>query len=204
MRKFQTVMFVLLMVVASTQTFRHVNVKWIEPTGSVLDQFKSETESEIAQARTLDELLPLYADAKSQVEKYEANGSNPPIERYEREVTEPYKTEGELRGEIEQRENQQRQVFQLYFYWLGGLASIFVGVLVYRKVNEWVGIAAVVTGFLEMVFWTSPLNHYHPGQEFGLLLNSKLGLSVATLALLISLWLATGRKLERKIEDGGT
>ena len=204
MRKFLTVMFVLLMVVASTQTFRHVYVKWIEPTGSVLDQFQSETESEIAQSRTLDELLPLYADAKSRVEEYEADSSNPPIERYERAVTEPYKTEAELRQEIEQRENQQRQVFQLYFYWLAGLASIFGGVLVYRKVNVWIGIAAVVTGFLEMVFWTSPLNHYHPGQEFGLLLNSKLGLSVATLAVLVSLWLTTSRKLDGNIKNGDT
>ena len=204
MRKFQTVMFVLVMVVASTQAFRHVYVKWVAPTGSVLDQFQTETESEIAKARTLEELLPLYAEAKEEIEDYESDPSNPAIERYERDVTEPYKTEIELKREIEKREEQQRDVFQLFFYWLGGLASIIVGIVVYRRVNEWVGIAAVVTGFLEMIFWTSPLNGYHPGDEFGLLLNSKLCLSVATLAFLVWLWLISSRHISSQTEGNDT
>jgi len=201
MRKFQTVIFVLAMVIASTQSFRHIYVKWVASTGSVLDQFQSETESNISVAKSLEELVPLYAEAKSQVEKYESNATSPQIENYQRSVTEPYKSELRLKEEIESRESRQKQVVELFFYWAGGLFSILAGVLVYRRVNDWLGISAMLTGLTEMIYWTSPLHIYQPGGEFELLLNAKLGLSLITLGLLVSLWLLSGRHIR---VDGGT
>ena len=193
MRTFQTVMFLLAMVVVSTQTFRHIYVKWVAPTDSVLDQFQSETESKIAEARTLEELVPLYADAKAQVDKYESDPTNPQIETYQRRVTEPYQSEQKLKTEITRREARQRQVAELIFYWAAGFLSILAGLIIYHRMNKWIGISGVLVGFSEMVYWTSPLSHLFRGGEFEMLLNVKLGLSVGTLGLLVSIWLISSR-----------
>jgi hypothetical protein len=205
MRTFQIVLFVLAMVVSTTQTFRHIYVRWIEPTESVLDQFKTGVDSEIANAETLDELVPLYAQADAKVREYEDDSANTYVEAYERQNVEPYASKRKLEREISDRENRNRQLVQLRFYWIGGLASILIGVWVYGRVNRWLGMTSVIVGFSEMLFWTSPLVHgYWQGQEFLTLLNHKLALSAITWVLLIGLWLlvAKGRVLPASVSDG--
>jgi len=48
MRSLQAALFVLLMLVLSARTFRHVYVEWLEPKGSVLDEFREPVEKDIA------------------------------------------------------------------------------------------------------------------------------------------------------------
>lgn len=194
MRNFQIVLFVIAMVVSTTQTFRHVYVKWIEPTESALDQFKVGTESDIANAKTIEDLVPLFAEADRAVRAYESDSTNPRIKTYERQTTEPYATRKKLEDEIVSREQRTSQITQLRFYWAGGLFSILVGIWAYGRINRWIGISGVIVGFSEMLYWTSPLVHrsWH-GQEFVSLLNNKLVFSAATLVLLVGLWLLVAK-----------
>lgn len=196
MKAFQTVMFVIAMVLATTQTMRHVYVKWIAPGDSVLDQFQSEVESDIATARDLDELVQLYADAKADVEAYEANPDNPQVEPHRMRTTEPYESEVKLKEAIERRERWQRKVGEVWFFWIAGAISIGIGAYVFRAVNAWLGMSGVLVGYAEMLFWTSPLLHRRfAGAEFETLLSIKLLLSAITLVSLIALWLLKSRGL---------
>ncbi len=196
MKAFQTVMFVIAMVLATTQTMRHVYVKWIAPGDSVLDQFQSEVESDIATARDLDDLVLLYAEAKAAVEAYEANPDNPQVEPHRMRTTEPYESEVKLKEAIERRERWQRKVGEVWFFWIAGALSIGIGAYVFRAVNAWLGMSGVLVGYAEMLFWTSPLLHRRfAGAEFETLLSIKLLLSAITLVTLVALWLLKARGL---------
>ena len=196
MKAFQTVMFVIAMVLATTQTMRHVYVKWIAPGDSVLDQFQSEVESDIAGAEDLDTLVLLYADAKAAVEAYEADPENPKIEPQRMRTIEPYESEIKLRDAIEHRERWQRKVGEVWFFWAAGAIGIAIGAYVYRAVNAWLGMSGVLVGYSEMLFWTSPLLHARiAGPEFDMLLTVKLLLSAITFVSLIVLWLLRARGL---------
>lgn len=203
MKAFQTVMFVIAMVLATTQTMRHVYVKWVIPDGSVLDQFQTETESDIAAAHGVEELIPLYAAAKARVEAYEADPDNPAIEG-RRRTTEPYASEITLRLEIERREGWQRKVIELWFFWVAGAISVAVGIVIFGRVNGWLGMSGILVGHAEMIYWTSPLLHSrYTGAEFETLLNIKLLLSVAVMISVTTLWLLNARGLLLSREAGG-
>ena len=64
MRGLQITMFILGLLVIGTQTLRHVYVKWIEPTGSVLDAYRDPVEKDISKSNDLDELVAHYKKAQ--------------------------------------------------------------------------------------------------------------------------------------------
>lgn len=190
-----TVLFLLAALVSSTQTFRHVYVKWIEPTDSVLDEFRDDTESSIANAGTLADLTILYRNAHAAVKEYESNPSNPKIEYRNQRNTEPYKSEQKIKKEINNREYDEKQLFKLVFYWVCGLVSLFTGIIAFIRVNRWLGVSGIIIGFSEMLCWTSPLFHNRLlSQQFQHLLDYKLIFSTVTLILLITLWLLIEKK----------
>lgn len=194
MKAFQIVMFVIAMVLATTQTMRHVYVKWVAPDGSVLDQFRTETESGIAAARDLEELVPLYADAIAKVEAYEVDPDNARIGSRDMRTTEPYESEIKLREAIERREFWQRQIVELWFFWIAGAIGVAIGAAVLSRINGWLGMSGMLVGYSEMIYWTSPLLHRRfSGAEFATLLNIKLLLSAITMLSLIALWLIQAR-----------
>ena len=60
----------------------------------------------------------------------------------------------------------------------------------YHKQNAWLGMAAIIAGFSEMAYWTSPLNrHFGAVPEFEQLLSHKLVFSLISWGLLVALWL---------------
>ena len=198
MKVFQTVVFVIVMILVTTQTMRHAYLKWVAPDSSVLDSFQSETESDIAAARTLDDLVPAYAEAKARVEAYEADPDNPDIKQHRRKTTEPYEAEIKLRKAIEDRENWQRKLVELWFFWIAGAVSVAIGILVLRSFNAWLGMSGILVGYLEMAYWTSPLvDRHYAGAEFETLLSMKLLLSAVTMISLIVLWLLKTRLGDR-------
>ena len=180
-----TVLFLIAMLISTTQTFRHIYVKWIQPSDSVLDEFKDEVESEISEANTLEELVALYRDAKKKVDDYESDPTNPKILSYQdRKNTEPYEAELKIKNEIEAREYDENQLFKLWFYWICGLVSVFIGIFAFHKINNWLGLAGIIVGFSEMLCWTSPLFHNRLlSQQFEYLLNYKLFFSLITWVL---------------------
>ena len=190
-----TVLFLIAMLISSTQTFKHVYVKWIEPTDSVLDEFKNEVESDIAEARSLDELVALYRDSQNAIESYESDSNNPKIERRYWKDTEPYEAEIKIKKEIQAREYDENQLFKLWFYWSCGLLSVFIGIFAFQRINNWLGVSGIIVGFSEMLCWTSPLFHNRLlSQQFEYLLNYKLLFSLITWIILISLWLLIEKK----------
>lgn len=195
MRSLQATMFVLVMLVLSTQTFRHVYVKWIEPRGSVLDEFREPVEKDIDESRSLDELKARYAKAHAAQKTYEAGKPLSELDLARRTGREAYREEEELRQAIERVEGQNKETFQLWFYWLCGLVSAALGLAAYARLNPWIGMVGLITGFVEMAVWTSPLwRSRGPQGGFERLLTLKLALSAASMVLLLGLWLWSQRR----------
>jgi hypothetical protein len=74
-----------------------------------------------------------------------------------------------------------------------GLGLFSVGALVYLK-SPWLGLALVVPGVAEMIWWTSP-NFRFMGTmpEFERLLNNKLIFTNLALALVVGAWIVARR-----------
>ena len=195
MRPAIIVLFVVAMVISTTQTFRHIYVKFLEPQGSILDQFRSETDIGISDAGDLEELAILYADANNMVKEYEDDSTKPIVEHHNRNSVSPYKERGKIEKEIRNREYDQRQLSKLWFFWGGGLIGLVLGIVSFNLVNKWLGFAMIVTGFSEMLVWTSPLFHNRIlSYQFEHLLNAKLSLSVITWLVLLGVWLLIEKK----------
>jgi len=190
MKNALTVLFVLAMVVCSTQTVRHVYVKFLDSNESVLDEFRTDTESDIANAGSLQDLVGLYRSAQKEIDLYESDPSNPVIEPNKRRGVVPYTTKVKIKKEIQNREHDQNQLNKLWFYWGCGLVSLILGVTALRYGSRWLGFSIMVTGFSEMLAWTSPLFHNRLlSLQFEQLLDYKLLLSAVTWLLLVSVWM---------------
>lgn len=202
MRALQTTLFVLTLLVLTTQTFRHVYVKWFEPTGSVLDRFRKPVEHDIAESRDLDDLVRRYEEARARKKGFERGKTLEELELARRTDRAEAVDEDELEGAIRRLEEEERDLFRLWFYWCCGLGSVLLGLLTYARVNVWLGMAGLITGFVEMAVWTSPLwRTWGPQRRFDELLTTKLILSFVSLALLITLWLWNARR-ERRTPGG--
>lgn len=195
MRGTQITLFVIGLMILGTQTFRHVYVKWIEPTGSVLDKYRPPIADDLTATKDLDELVAVYEPARDKVLAYEETATLEDIDLSKRTGREPYRSERVARDAIERWEAQSHSVFQLRFYWLVGLLSIVGGLVAYARINRWLGMVGIITGFTEMAVWTSPLWHsWGPQSQFERLLNQKLLLSIVSMILLIALWLWAARR----------
>ncbi len=190
MRKLQTTLFVISFVILGTQLFRHVYVRWIEPRSSVLDAFREPVDTAIASAASLEELVAMYQRAHDLVRQYESKPTNTEVPFHERRETEPYASELKLQQEIETWEARTRNIFELRFFWAFGFLSVLLGVWCHMRWNAWLGMAAIIAGFSEMAYWTSPMNRsFGAMPEFERLLSNKLFLSFVSWSLLVALWL---------------
>ena len=203
MKSTLTVLFIIAAVASSTQTFRHVYDKWLDPRESVLDEFLDETDSSIVGAQSMEQLLDLYREAFDAVEEYELDPNNPKLGIFQRPINmPPYESEYKIRSEIQSRESDEGQLFRIRFYWLCGLTSLFVGIFAFRRINRWLGLTGIIVGFSEMLCWTSPLfSNRVFSSQFESLLNLKLSLSLVTWVLLIGLWLLIEKK--RLLDESG-
>jgi hypothetical protein len=204
MKRLQTTLFVIAFVCIGTQSFRHVYVKWIEPRSSVLDAFRAPVDTAIASAGSLQALVAMYERAHRLVQEYERKPTNPEIPLHERSQTEPYASEMKLQAEIETWEEQTKHIFQLRFFWGLGLLSVVLGIWCHTRWNAWLGMAAIISGFSEMAYWTSPLTRsFGAVPEFERLLGNKLVLSLVTWALLVTLWLLVDKWSKPRTQGEG-
>jgi len=190
MRAFQITLFIIALVFLSTQTFRHIHVKFFAPKTSVLDVFDESTEKKIKQSENLDELIAIYKETQKKVKEYEDSKSNKKIEVHERKSIEPYKSDYKAREAIENWEKYNYQIMKLRFYWCCGLISILLGFIVYIKFDMWVGMVGLITGFSEMIFWTCPtfIGLFGSRIEFERLLTNKLIFSLLAWLILVGAW----------------
>jgi hypothetical protein len=183
------------LIQVTVQSFRHAYILWVEPRQSVLTE---DVGQRIQAARTLDELVARFRDAKRKVEEWERNKSAEELSRADRS-REPYQSERMLRGAIEAWEGQHRQISQLHFYWWCGFVALIAGIATYLRVQRWVGASFLIAGFGEMIWWTSPTFRILSAEsEFDQLLRWKLIYSLATLVLLLALWICVGAISRRR------
>ena len=195
MRGFQKTLFLLAMFVLVTQTVRHVYVKWFEVRTSVLDQYtKNATAREIDRAESLEELLAKYGPAKEKTDELDRQSkgmSEEEQKKFRSEHTEEYRKEAQVGAAIRDWEAKSREIRELRIFWACGLGLVVLGAAFYWRGGWWLGMAMLVPGFTEMIWWTSPSLGWGGARlEFDRLLSNKLVFSTASLLLLSAAWLA--------------
>jgi hypothetical protein len=154
----QKALAIIAFLFLATQAVRNAYLLWLEPQPSVLDVFGRTTKTEIAKATSLQDLVSRYDAAHNEAEKVRQEqtkaGRNPFLpQNYE---VEPFKSESELRGSISEWEARAKEILELRFYWFAGLGFLIIGMLVYEKWNQWLGLTLSIIAFTEFIYWTSP------------------------------------------------
>ncbi len=191
MNALKKTLFVLAVVSVTAYTVRHIYLKWFEPKESVLDKYADSSSSDIKKATSIEQLEKLYTEAHQKVKSYDADNSNPKVPRFEREQTEPYKTEYKIREAITDWENKSKEIFELRFYWAVGFLLVAGGFALYKWINQWFGLTVIIAGFAEKIYWTSPTFLGASGVEYDRLLTNKIIFSIGTLIFLITVGLLT-------------
>ena len=183
MKTFERVLFLIGFLFIDVYTTRHVYQLWLAPTRSVLDEFKGETEGAIESATELEDLLKRYRPARAALDQLEKQNRGKSSDAWRFEDQEPFKSEATLRRAIEEWEQKQNDLFEMKVYWSFGLLSAVLGLFVHRKASRWLGLALMIAGFAEMIWWCSPAWFSQATAETRRLLGYKLILSVTTMLL---------------------
>jgi hypothetical protein len=184
----QTTLFIIALLTLLAQTVRHVYVKWVEPTRSVLDKYESPAQGEIKKASSLGDLVKQYDEARKKIPEDE----NPA--EYSATISRQKAEAETLRGAIQAWEDKTKQISELRFFWGCGLVLLLLGLLLYKQQYLWLGLTVIITGISEMIWWTSPSFRWGGGSiEFDKLLTNKIAFSLASIILL----LITGHVVER-------
>ncbi len=185
MNALKKTLFIIAMVSASAYTIRHAYYLWFQPRDSVLDKYAEKIADDIKNAASLDQLLAMYDAAHQNVKAYEADKTHASVPPHQRGDVEPYRTREKLEGAIRDWEYKTRETFQLRFFWAVGLVLTAGGYLLYKKSNAWLGLATIIVGFTEQIYWSSPTFLGGAVVEYEVLLANKFALSLATVAILI-------------------
>ena len=197
MKAFLVTTGMLALLGLSTQFLRHLYVGWIAPTTSVLDKYQDKTDQDIEASQSLDELLQQYDEARSKYKEWEQGKSREQIAK-EGHWEESYKSMEKVKRAIDAWENRLREIAELHFFWWCGLTCVALGLVCLLRANPWLGVGALVVGFVEMIYWTSPtFRWFGGGGEFERLLFWKLVYTAASLVLLLGLWTFFVRRSER-------
>ena len=199
MRTLRTVIFLLALLVLTTQAARHIYVRYIEPRTSVLDRFdETEAKKVIQGARALSDLLKEYEPARELVDSLNKDLKQELSQKtrdeyymHERKWKEDhkqeYERESELKRAIQDWENRSKQILELRVFWLFGLVFFLAGVAFLKRNQDGLGMAFLIPGIVEMIWWTSPSFRFAGSPlEFDRLLNNKLIFTFATLVVLIA------------------
>ncbi|MGC4006002.1 MAG: hypothetical protein QM811_23930 [Pirellulales bacterium] len=245
MRIFHGIAGLLALVFVVAVLVRHGYVRWLEPRTSVMDEFRTKTETDIAESKTLAELTAMYrenhpkvleADRKLEEEWKKAKSDaqrtgdapsttsapesraapsfapEPPTSLgtvyappayatpsgyavYDQNKTnrEPWKRDQELQRAITVWEEHADKIYELHCFWWAGFVCCVIGALCWRGGWCWLGTAFAVTGWLEMMWWTSPVFGGR-SEEFEQLLTWKVIYDAGALMLLLLAWTVVARR----------
>jgi hypothetical protein len=193
MNALQKTLAIVAFLALSSQTVRHAYRLWLEPRGSVLDKYDQPLKGQIENAGSLEELLSRYdkVHKEAEIKGQELAKLDKKDRNYRSELqTEPFKSELTLREAITDWEKKSAEIRELRVYWFVGLGFFVLGLLTYRKFSRWFGLALLIVGFSEFIYWTSP-TLFGPGtREYDRLLVNKLVFSTLSLFLLLAvIWL---------------
>ena len=190
MKKLKIVLFIIGILILTTQTTRHIYVRIHYDKPSVLDKYEDEEiDVEIKHSSSLDTLLIQFDNAYHAVIDFEKDKTKEELKKYFKYKDEPYLTKSKYKAAIIDWESKREKNHELIVFWLVGLFFIILGLLLYSKKLDWLGISFIISGFLEMIWWSSP-SFYTGGAhvEFLRLLNTKIVFSIITLLILIGIW----------------
>lgn len=201
MRGLQVTVFVLAVLVLTTQAVRHFYVRYLEPRISVLDKYEqTDTEKAIREATSLSELVTQYDSAKKRVngldkQRKEAETNKTKDERdvlrdkFKEEHKEEYEREKDLKRAIEDWEQKSKEIHELRVFWIFGLVLFLIGSVLLKVGQYWPGMSFTIPGIVEMIWWTSPpFRFVGSAQEFDWLLINKLVFTLVTLFLVVFTW----------------
>lgn len=206
MRAIQTVLFTLAMLVITIQSIRHVYVRFLEPRTSVLDKYdQTETKKAIQNADSLEALLKLYDPARKVVDQLDEQMKKGEIgktkderdlfrEKFNDEHKKEYDCASELGYAIRQWEERSKEIYELRVFWLFGLTLGIIGTLFLSFKWSWFGMALVIPGVIEMIWWTAPsLSFGGCPLEYDRLLINKLVFTLITLLIVMVWWGLTAK-----------
>ena len=200
MRNAKIVLFLICVITVSTQTFRHFYVRFLDKDESILDKYRTEIEVEIHESTDLNQLEKLYIENKAKIEKIE-NDNN---EDYE-ESKEYKNLETERRKilyAIDRAESLSESKYKLIIYWTIGFICVIFGCISHFFTSKWISFASLISGFSEMMVWTSPFFDRSNTINFIELLNMKLILSIITLIMIIGIWLLNEKYIDKVKSNG--
>ena len=199
MRIFLAIVGLLLLLSLGSQAIRHTFWRLVATQRSVLEPYAELAEQQIAESKSIDELVAHYAAAHSKVQEVKQRDEAKTESEYERLQREPYKSEQLLKGAIETWESHERQIFEVQFLWWAGAVIAVVGALVIWRVEWWLGLSLMILGFIEMAYATCPpFSMGGANEEFVRLLTYKVGYSLAAVVMLLAAWWHVGRQLQTK------
>lgn len=170
-----------------TQTVRHIHLYFFGDETSVLEKFQefSTQKERIQRDRSLESLLSEYEEGKIKVIELEKGLKLVERQDVRNKNEELFSRVRMLESEIRQRESRNREIRDMLLFSLAGLALILGGVVFYKNNKVWIGMALIIPGFMELIWWTKP-DFFGGGafREYGNLLVVKIGISLLALILL--------------------
>jgi hypothetical protein len=194
MRSAKIVLFLICVITVSTQTFRHIYVRFLDKNESILDKYRTEIEIEIVESKNIDRLEGLYIENDEKIKQIENTDEDFKENKIYKELqSEKYK----ITSAIKRAESLNVSRYKLIIYWSIGLLCIMFGCVSYFFTSKWISFASIISGFSEMMVWTSPFFDRLNTLNFIELLNMKLILSIITLILLITIWLLNEKYIDK-------
>jgi hypothetical protein len=172
-----------------------------------LDRYEqTDTDRAIQEAASLQELLDHYDQAKQRFEELEAerkaleenlskDDRDVVREKFREDHKAEYEREDDLRDAISTWEEKSNEIRELRVFWTFGFVLFGVGLFLQRRGQDWLGMALIIPGIVEMIWWTSPSFRFIGSpKEFDRLLDNKLLFTFITILLLVAAWVARERR----------
>jgi hypothetical protein len=208
MRTLQVLALLVTLLILCAQGVRHIYVAYCQPRTSIMDKYtNTPTTKAIEEAKSLKELEDQYAPARKRVDELnkEMKSACETMtireerrayeETFREEHSEEYGRASGLAGAIEDWEHKNNQVHELHVFWAFGIGLFIVGAIVLAVGQGWLGMALILPGVVEMLWWTSPSIRLEGCPvEFDRLLLHKVVFTLITLAVIIVAWLVNERR----------
>jgi len=199
MKNLITTLFIISMVVVITQTVRHSYVRGFYNNHSVLDEFEDDVTLEIKSSVSLDSLLVQYEKSHNAVADFKKNKTEEVLRESSEELNELRSVESKYERAIRDWESKEEKTRELIVFWLAGFLIIVIGIFLYSKNYKWIGLSLILSGVIEMIWWSSPsIANQGANIEFYKLLNIKLIFSIITFIVLSAMWILYRRGLESR------
>ena len=191
MKALKITFLIIFMFVCLIQTVRHVYVRFNYDRPSVLNNYdEDQTDRYIKNSESLELLRVKFDSVNQAIKIIEKGKTSHELDSLRRENDKLYDAEYDYRSAIQNWESKEEELREVIVFWLAGLFLLVLGAILYYKNLKWLGIALIIPGLTEMIWWSSPqMTSSGATLEFLKLLSTKLILSFISLITLASIWM---------------